>query len=325
MIDDRQLLNRLAHGPCAGQALADTFAVSRAAIWKRVQALRAAGLPISADRRLGYALAAPLDLLDAAAIRGMLPRAVDTALPVLDVCWSLDSTQAALLRRDPAAPLPAVVLAERQSAGRGRRGRGWVSPLAAHLYLSLAWRFDLPLARLTGLSLGVGIAVVDALRGLGIEGVGLKWPNDLMAEGGKLGGILVDISGEVGGPVTAVIGIGINVRMPDGPAAAIDQPWCDLHRLSGGNPPSRNRLAAAVICESMQALPRFADHGLADIIARWPGYDALSGQVVWVDDGRKVFDAGVIGLANDGGLRVATVHGERVLYSGEVSVRRAGR
>ncbi len=321
MIDERQLLQQLRQGPCTGQALADTLGVSRAAIWKRVQALRNAGLEISADRRTGYALVAPVDLLDAATIRGLLPRAVDAALPALDVRWSLDSTQAALLRRDVAAPLPAVLLAERQSAGRGRRGRAWVSPLAAHLYLSLAWRFDLPLARLAGLSLGVGMAVVDALRALRVAGVGLKWPNDLLAGGRKLGGIVIDVSGEVGGPVTAVIGIGVNVRMPSAAASAIDQPWCDLHGLADGRPPARNALAAAVIARVLQALPRFAEHGLADTIARWPGYDALAGQTVQIDDARATFDAEALGLADDGGLRVRTAHGERVLYSGEVSVR----
>ncbi|MDP1698764.1 MAG: biotin--[acetyl-CoA-carboxylase] ligase [Xanthomonadaceae bacterium] len=325
MIDERRLLHHLEHGPCTGQVLADALGLSRAAIWKRVQALRAAGLEISADRRCGYALAAPLDLLDADTIRSLLPRPVAAALPELAVCWSLDSTQAALLRRDAAAPLPAVLLAERQSAGRGRRGRVWVSPLAAHLYLSLAWRFDLPLARLAGLSLGIGMAVVDALRAQGIAGIGLKWPNDLLAEGRKLGGIVVDVSGEVGGPVTAVIGIGINVRMPDAAASTIDQPWCDLMRLSDDKPPPRNVLAAAVIAQVLPALSRFADQGLPDIIARWPGYDALAGQAVRVDDARSVFDAEVLGLANDGGLRVRTTQGDRVLYSGEVSVRGAGR
>lgn len=325
MIDERRLLHHLGQGPCSGQVLAAALGVSRAAIWKRIQALRSAGLEISADRRCGYALAAPLDLLDAAGIRRLLPRAVDAALPELEVCWSLDSTQAALLRRAADFRLPAVLLAECQSAGRGRRGRAWVSPLAAHLYLSLRWRFDLPLACLAGLSLAVGVAVVDALRALGVVGVALKWPNDVLVDGRKLGGIVVDVSGEVGGPVSAVIGIGINVRMPPAAAAAIDQPWCDLAGLLVDKPPTRNVLAAAVIAHVLQALPRFAEHGLPDIIARWPGYDALVGQSLRVDDARTVFVAKALGLAADGGLRVRTADGERVLYSGEVSVRGAGR
>ena len=324
MSDERRLLHHLGQGPCRGQVLAAALGLSRAAIWKRIQALRAAGLEIHADRRCGYALATPLDLLDAATIRRMLPRALDAALPALDVCWSLDSTQSELLRRVATCRLPAVLLAERQSAGRGRRGRPWVSPLAAHLYLSLGWRFDLPLARLAGLSLAIGVAVVDALRTLAVAGVGLKWPNDVLADGCKLAGIMVDVSGELGGPVTAVIGIGINVRMPAMAATAIDQPWCDLAGLLDGKPPPRNALAAAVIAQVLLALSRVAEHGLPDIIARWPGYDVLAGQALRVDDAGAVFAAQVLGLADDGGLRVRTAQGERVLYSGEVSVRGAG-
>lgn len=325
MSDEKELLHHLQRGPCTGQMLANALGVSRAAVWKRVQALRAAGLEIRADRRSGYALAVGLELLDVASIRRALPGVVDAALPELAVCWSLDSTQAAMLRRDGAAPLPAVLLAERQSAGRGRRGRAWVSPLTAHLYLSLAWRFDLPLARLAGLSLAVGMAVVDALRGFGVTGVALKWPNDLLAGGRKLGGIVIDVSGEMSGPVTAIVGIGVNVCMPAGTAPAIEQPWCDLHGLTDGQAPERNVLAAAVIAQVLQALPRFAECGLPAIIARWPAYDALAGQAVRVDDARAVFDAEVLGLADDGGLRVRTAQGERVLYSAEVSVRGVAR
>jgi len=332
---ERDLLCTLAQGPQSGQALAQALGLSRAGVWKRVQALRAAGVPIGAERRHGYALTQPLDLLDAARIRAQLP----ATAPAPEVVWSIDSTQAELLRRGSAHALPAVLLAERQTHGRGRRGRVWQSPLAAHLYLSLALRIELPLARLAGLSLVVGMSLADSLRALGYPGVGLKWPNDLLVDGRKLGGVLVDVSGEIGGPVLAVIGIGINVHMPTAHAHGIDQPWCDLDGLAriAHTPPaadgreqcglaaplSRNALAARVIADLLTTLARFPSTGLTDVVARWRALDALHGQRIRVDDGRAPFDAQALGLAADGGLRVRTAQGERVLYAGEISVRGA--
>lgn len=315
MSGEREVLLSLARGPQSGQVLAQELGLTRAGVWKRVQALRAAGAAIDADRRHGYRLGQSLDLLDLAAIRTQLPAAV----PVPELVWSIDSTQAELLRRGSAQPLPAVLLAERQSRGRGRRGKVWQSPLAAHLYLSLALRFDLPLARLAGLSLAVGVSLADSLHALGYRGVQLKWPNDLQVQGRKLGGVLVDASGELGGPALVVIGVGINVHMPAAAAGQIDQPWCDLDNV--GPPASRNVVAARVIGDLLNNLARFPAIGLSEVVARWQALDALRGCAIRVDDGRAPFDAQALGIADDGGLRVRSASGERVLYAGEVSVR----
>jgi BirA family biotin operon repressor/biotin-[acetyl-CoA-carboxylase] ligase len=312
---ERALLDQLAQGPQSGQALARALGLTRAGVWKRVQALRAAGVAIVADRTQGYALAQTLDLLDAAIIRAQLP----DAAPAPELVWSIDSTQAELLRRGSEQTLPALLLAERQTRGRGRRGRVWQSPLAAHLYLSLALRMELPLSRLAGLSLAVGVSLADSLHALGYADVQLKWPNDLWVRGRKLGGVLVDVSGEVGGPALAVIGIGINVHMPAAFGARIDQPWCDLDGLAP--PIARNALAARIIADLLAMLARFSERGLGDALARWPALDALRGCELRIDDGRAPFAAQALGLADDGGLRVRTAQGERVLYAGEVSVR----
>ena len=231
---DRALLLRLAQGPASGDALAREAGQTRAAVWKRIRGLRQAGLPIEARPGVGYALAGPVDLLDAGRIRQALPAAVSAGIDTLEVAWSLDSTNSELLRRGPQGQGVQVLLAERQSGGRGRRGRAWASPLAANLYLSVARGFEGGLARLGGLSLVAGVAVAEALRVLGAVEAGLKWPNDVVVVEGdglrKLGGILVEGGGEHAGPARAVIGIGLNVRMPEAAAVGIDQPWTDCAR-----------------------------------------------------------------------------------------------
>jgi BirA family biotin operon repressor/biotin-[acetyl-CoA-carboxylase] ligase len=318
-MNDRELLQRLALAPIGGAALARECGLTRAAVWKHIQALREAGIGINADPGRGYALAAPLDLLDAAAIRARLTRAVARRLDALDVEWEIDSTNAALLRR-PAGSRAQVCLAERQSAGRGRRGRHWVSPLAAHLYLSLQRRFDGGIAALAGLSIAAGVAAAEAVRALGYAQVGLKWPNDLVVDGRKLGGILIEFGGEDGGSARAVVGIGINVRMPASAAPAIDQPWIDLQSL-GESPPSRNELAAALIAALLDALDEFALHGLVPFLPRWRALDALRDREVEVIAGTRRATGIALGIADSGALRVRHADGERDYHSAEVSVR----
>ncbi len=328
---DRALLLRLAQGPVSGDALAREAGQTRAAVWKRIRGLRQAGLPIEARRGVGYALAEPVDLLDAGRIRQALPPAVSAGIDALDVAWSLESTNSELLRRGPQGAGVQVLLAERQSGGRGRRGRAWSSPLAANLYLSVARGFEGGLARLGGLSLVAGVAVAEALRALGAAQVGLKWPNDIVvadgvvADGGglrKLGGILVEGGGEHAGPARAVIGIGLNVRMPEAAAVDIDQPWTDLRALLDP-PPPRDALAVAVIAALLPALACFDGEGLAPFLARYAACDALSGARVRVHAGDVVHEGVALGPAADGALRLDTGRGERAFHSGEVSLRPA--
>jgi BirA family biotin operon repressor/biotin-[acetyl-CoA-carboxylase] ligase len=323
-MNDRELLARLAAGPVSGDALARAAGLTRAAVWKRIEALRAAGVEIDAQPGRGYALRHPLELLDADAIRARLPAAVRAQLAALEVAWSLASTNSALLQR----PLPArgtvALFAEHQSGGRGRRGRAWASPLAAHLYLSLARGFEGGLVRLGGLSLVAGVAAAEALHALGFGQVRLKWPNDLVVEHGgalrKLGGLLVEGGGEHAGPVRAVIGLGVNVRMPAAFAAQLDQPWADLAML--GAVPGRNALAAALLERLLPALAQFDAEGLAPFLPRYAAFDALGGRTVALQAPDGVHTGTMLGLAGDGALRLRLdAGGERVFHSGEVSVR----
>lgn len=323
-MDDRALLQRLIEGPVSGDALAREAGQTRAAIWKRIGALRQAGVPIEAAAGRGYRLAAPLDLLDADAIRAALPAQAAGELAGLEVAWSIDSTNSELLRRPATGPGAQVLLAERQTGGRGRRGRSWQSPLGANLYLSVSRTFAGGLARLGGLSLVAGIAAAEALHALGVPQVGLKWPNDLVIDDGralrKLGGLLVEGGGEHAGPARAVIGLGLNVRMPATAAAAIDQPWTDLSSLGAAVP--RAMLAAAVLARLLPALETFDDGGLAAFTARWERLDLLRGRDVVLHLAGGSEPGRVLGLAADGALRVATPAGERMVHAGEVSLRR---
>ena len=326
-MDDRALLQHLIRGPATGDDLAQAAGQTRAAVWKRIQALRQAGVDIAAQPGRGYALAQPLDLLDEQAILAAVPAPVRAGLAGLDVAWSLESTNTELLRRAPDAGGARVLLAERQTGGRGRQGRVWASPLAAHVYLSVSRGFSGGLARLGGLSLVSGVAVAEALHGLGL-GVRLIWPNDLVVadrEGlRKLGGLLVEGAGEHAGPARAVIGLGLNVRMPPAVAATIDQPWCDLAGLAGPQALARNDVVAAVLARLVPALDLFDEQGLAPFLPRYAVLDALQGQAVELVSGTQRQPGRALGVAEDGALRLQLPDGrEQRVHAGEISVRRA--
>ncbi|KGM53676.1 biotin--protein ligase [Lysobacter daejeonensis GH1-9] len=325
-MDDRVLLEQLIAGPATGDALARHAGLTRAAVWKRIEALREAGVPIEAKPGRGYVLAAPMQLLAADAIEADLSPATRARLAALEVAWSVDSTNTRLLARDvPDDGLALALLAERQTGGRGRRGRMWTSPLGAHVYLSLARGFAGGLGRLGGLSLVAGIATVEALHAMGAKAVRLKWPNDLVvvADDGlrKLGGLLVEGGGEHAGPARAVLGLGINVRMPAAQAVLIDQPWCDLATLLGAV--DRNAVAATVLDRLVPALDQFDAEGLAPFLPRYAALDVLAGQPVTLIAPGGTREAIALGLADDGALRVRLSDGlETRVHSGEVSVRR---
>jgi BirA family biotin operon repressor/biotin-[acetyl-CoA-carboxylase] ligase len=247
--------------------------------------------------------------LDAGTIVAALAPATRVRLRDVDVLAEVDSTNAALMRRAALDPTPAALLADAQTAGRGRRGKAWLSPPGANLYLSLAW----PVREAAGLSLAVGIACAEALR---VPALRVKWPNDLVVEQRKLGGVLIELAGGI-----AVIGVGLNVRMPRAAAEVLDQPWTDLATL--GIDADRNTLAARLLDALVAALLEFERGGFAPFAARWQGLDALAGREVRVASGDEIHPGIAAGVAADGGLRVALAGGERVFHSADVSVRAA--
>lgn len=319
------LLHRLVDGEFrSGEALAAELGVSRAAVWKLVRAWQARGLDIHAVRGRGYRLARPLELLDAAGILAQLDPAVRERIGPIEVLVGTDSTNTRLAQQARLGlPAGAACLAECQTAGRGRLGRQWVSPYAANLYLSVLWRFALPPGRLAGLSLAVGIAVARALERLGVVGLGLKWPNDVLWGGRKLGGVLLEFGGESEGLSHVVIGVGLNVAMPETAGGDIDQPWTDLATVLGRVAVSRNRLAALALSEIAAACAAFAESALASFRTDWQRWDAVAGRPVRLVWPGHVVEGIARGIADEGELQLDTAEGRHCYAIGELSLRPA--
>jgi len=325
----REILLALAPGRVVSAArLARVSGLSRTMVAARVEALRAAGLPVQSPRAGWYCLLWALQMLDAERIRAALPAAAAARLGSLEVCFELDSTSTELQRRGTAAPDLAFVLAESQSAGRGRRGRGWLSPPGLNIQASCRKRFAGGVGELAGLSLVVGLSVLRALEALGIGGVGLKWPNDLQARsgpdaGGKLAGILVELTGGRQGPSTAIVGVGLNLRLTAAMRERVAQPLADLAGLCGGMPPDRNWVAAGLVAALIDGLRQFEAAGFAAFHADYARHDLLAGQALRLSGGLGPFDGVGAGVDARGALRVRLADGStRTLDSAEISVRR---
>ena len=278
----------------------------------------------------GWRLGAPLELLDARAIAEALPAGVQPLLGPIEILPEVDSTNTRLMQqaRD-GAPSGSVCLAERQLAGRGRRGRSWVSPFGVNLYLSVLWRASGGPPTLAGLSLAAGVAVAEALQVQGASGLGLKWPNDIHWQRRKLAGLLIEVGGEPGGPSFAVVGVGINLRMQAGSAMSprtavesIAQPWCDLDQVLAGQAFERSRVTAAVIGSLLGMLERFCRDGLAPFLDGWRRRDTTLGLRVSVDlGGRQLVGTGH-GIDNSGALLLKLADGTvHPICAGEVSLR----
>ena len=302
----------------SGETLAKSLGVTRAAVWKKVRALEKLGLSVFRVPGKGYRLADPLQLLDANIISGGLSPACRARLKGITVLDTVDSTNTWLGSRSSD---PEVCLAEFQSAGRGRRGRSWVSPFGANLYLSLSWRFDEWPTGFTALGMVTAIAAVRALKVLGLDEVRIKWPNDLIAGGRKLGGVLIDIQGEPPGATRAVIGLGMNVRMPAAAAQDIDQPWMDLATLAEGTPPERNRIAAALVESLVSAMGEFQTEGFAAFTADWEALDLVAGKAVALHSHDHTVTGVAAGVDGEGALLLKTPGGLKRFVSGDLSLR----
>ena len=314
---DTELIFQLHDGEFkSGEVLGAKLGISRAAVWKRVERLTGYGLNIERVRGKGYRLPGGIELLDQSA----LAAATCNAGVAVEVLMSTGSTNADAMgafqsdRRPPFA-----VLAEHQSAGRGRRGRAWVSPFADNIYLSLAWKFSAGATQLQGLSLAVGVVVADVLAHAGLgDRVRLKWPNDIWVDGRKIGGVLIELAGDFEEACVAIIGIGINGRLAQQQAAVIDQPWTDFFRETGRSMP-RNDIAQSLLNGLAVMLAGFPEND--QWRDRWSTLDALRGQPVRLSTTAEDVFGVAQGIDASGALKLEAEGEVRLIHGGEVSLR----
>jgi len=286
-----------------GAELAAALDITRAGVWNQIRRLRAEGLEILATPG-GYVLSRGFDALDAGAINTQLQVLGCTAWTDIATLVVTDSTnERLLLAQDDSDIHGHVLLAEYQTAGRGRRGDRWISPPGSGLCFSAAWRFDTPPPTFSALSLVVGLALVRSLQAAGIRDARLKWPNDIMRGAGKLAGILIEMRAEAGGPCCAVIGVGLNIALSPAARARIDRPSDDVVHASGAEV-ARNPLAARLLADLAQALIRFAELGFAPFRADWLAQDALAGRMVTLDLGHRIVTGRASGVDDYGALLI---------------------
>lgn len=303
----------------SGQELASLLNVSRTAIWKQLAKLEGLGLELLSQSGKGYCLVGGLELLEKDRISSLLVSSAVHDIADLTLLKLVDSTNSYLMRQEPSNGI-SVCFAEFQTAGRGRRGRQWVSPFASNIYLSLRLSISSGLGAVEGLSLAVGVAVAHALHELGVADVQLKWPNDVLWSGKKLGGILIEVVGDPSGVCHLVVGLGLNLRTEKSMTDAIDQPWVALDTILSV-PLSRNRVAACLLNHIIPLLSDYEMRGFVGYKSAWESLNAHANQQVDLFMG-SVHMAGLVrGVNAAGALLLETDKGLEVFHGGEVSLR----
>ena len=313
--DMRDLLMLLADGEFySGSDLGRQLGISRAAVWKRIQRVTLElGVSVQSVPGKGYRLAQPLQLLSADAIQQTFP-----ALPIY-VYESIGSTNDQAKSLLASARSPMVVLAEHQSKGRGRRGREWMSPFAQNLCLSYVWPVTKGLSQVDGLSLVVGLAVLRAIKRVSDINVQLKWPNDVLVDGRKVAGILLELVGDPLELCHVIIGIGVNLNMQES-FGGIDQEWTSLAKECGADV-DRELFVQVVIEELEGYLDKQKNSGFKSMRAEWLAEHAWQGRRVLLQIGKDSVDGKLVGVGEKGEVCLLVDGEERKYLGGELSLR----
>lgn len=315
----------------SGESLGEALGCSRTAVWKQLQKLEKLGLSIESIKGVGYRVAGGFELLDADSIRSQVDPMAARYISKLEILKTIDSTNKYAREKAEVRPCSGtVVMAEQQSAGRGRQGKEWVSPFAANIYLSIVWEFEQGAQALEGLSLAVGVAVKRALNRHGINGIQLKWPNDIYIQGKKLGGILLEMIGDPAGQCSVIVGVGVNMAMPVDQAATIEQAWTDVAtqiklQQSGAevvSQPQKNHLASSLISEIISLLSDFQSKGFSSYRDEWQANDAFYGKQAMISTPKQSIIGIVRGVEPNGALRLELESGKiETFIGGELSLR----
>jgi BirA family biotin operon repressor/biotin-[acetyl-CoA-carboxylase] ligase len=313
------LIKELANGEFhSGELLGEIVGVSRSAVANHIKYLMDIGLDVFSVKGRGYKLASPLRLLDQSRIIQRLGQEQKDTIEVVSV---IDSTNTYVKQRLHELPQGFVCLAEAQTHGRGRRGKAWVSPFGSSIYMSMAWTFTGGYQSIAGLSLLVGIAINRSLKTIGVIDCKLKWPNDVYYNLKKLAGILVEVEGQVGSDASAVIGIGINIDLPES-VNGIDQPFIDLVSITQ-KPVDRNELAALIIATLKNMLRQFEVEGLAPFLSEWKEADLFYNEYVYLESGSNRIHGLSKGINEGGALLLENAGKVTPHHGGEISVKRA--
>lgn len=307
---------------CSGEALAQRFNVTRATIHNCIVKIESLGISVERIRGLGYRLTQPVDLLNHTEIQSKLSASVTNKLAEIQCLQEIDSTN----RYATELGLPqtgefSLVLAEMQTAGKGRRGRQWVSPYAANVYLSIVWPLQRSLHEAGMLSPMLAISMLTALEELGISGLNLKWPNDIYCHHKKLAGLLIECSGEISGGCKMVIGIGVNVFMSQFENVDIDQQWTDMFSQTQDWRHSRNHIAATLVNNAVAALTNFENNTFDNLVGAWSQWDIMKDKPVELHSAQSTQTGIARGIDKDGCLLLETSHGVEKISAGDVSLR----
>jgi len=317
-----QLIKQLANGQfMSGQVIGEQLGISRAAVSKHIRGLGEMGLDVYRVTGKGYRFAQPLVLLEKVKILQTL--STSALASKVEVHTVMDSTNSYLMRRIPHQIKHAqVCVAEYQSAGRGRRGRQWISPFGSHIYMSMYWYLEQGMSAAMGLSVVAALAVSDAINSLYDIDVELKWPNDIYLNGVKLAGILIDLEGQALEPCHSVIGIGLNINMPSESGEVIDQPWTDLQSHCQQRI-DRNELVGAIINCLTHRLEEHKSNGIITMVGDWLKQDVYLNKPVKLITGEKETLGICRGINNQGALLLECNGQIKAVYGGEVSLRGA--
>ena len=325
-----KLLKLLADGKFhSGEMLANTLQVSRTSIWKMISRIHDLGLELHSVKGKGYKLSEPLDLFDHESILKNIPADLRVKIQDIKIFQSLDSTSSYTMELLRSRELNLegnrlfVCLAEQQTAGRGRRGRPWISPFGHNLYFTVAREFNTGLSELEGLSLVIALAIVRVLERNKVHGLGIKWPNDILWQEKKLAGILLEITGDPTGLSQVLIGIGLNINANPQSMFNVDQPWVDIKTISG-SVPDRNKLIAEILAEMIKMIDEFEAGGFVAFKDEWEDFDALKGRQVELKTHTNQPSGilgKVMGVNKQGALLLQTKEGIETFHGGELSPR----
>lgn len=296
----------------SGEELATQLGISRAAVSKHVDALEDYGVAIYSVKGRGYKLANPISLIDSV----RLIQSIDNRCFYFD---EISSTNGFMLSHIGELKSGDLCVAEYQSAGRGRRGRTWVSPYGHHLYFSQFWSFPQGMAQAMGLSLVVACSLVEVLKSFGVDNIGVKWPNDIYLNYKKLAGILIEMSGQADSECQLIIGIGVNMAMSEDQGKGIDQPWSDLSSLT--DMPNKTDLVIALHKQLKRDIQLFEREGLAAFKTRWQQADLFHGKEIRLLMGENHVDGICRGLDEQGAVLLETADGIQAYIGGEISLR----